>query len=102
MSMKPNGIRDQENDDGVREKFPHAGFVQRASAEIRKRPILAAAGAGAIGMALGGVVLSGWGRLAFVGVVGYFASELWRREGHIDIDHLVASLSNDLGQPTAR
>jgi hypothetical protein len=69
-----------------------ADFARQAAAEIRKRPVLATATAGTLGLVLGGVVFPSWGRLAFVATMGYFANEVWRREGRIQVDQLVAAL----------
>ncbi len=95
--MKPNGVRDQG--DCIRETksgaSKAAALVERATALVRKRPVVAAAAAGAVGGALGGLVFSGFGRLAFVAAAGYLTNELWRREGRIDIEALVASLSSE-------
>jgi hypothetical protein len=98
MSMRPNGVCG--HGDFVREPSDDASkmtrLIHRATALVRKRPVVAAAAAGALGAALGGLVFSGLGRLVFVGAAGYFVSDLWRREGRIDIETLVASLSSDV------
>ncbi|HSY21898.1 MAG TPA: hypothetical protein VK841_07280 [Polyangiaceae bacterium] len=79
--------------DAVRKQVTVAAdFARQAAAEIRKRPVLATATAGTLGLVLGGVVFPSWGRLAFVGTMGYFANEVWRREGRIQVDQLVAAL----------
>jgi hypothetical protein len=111
MDMIANGIRSHEGHEkppapspdvraraaayveAVRKQATIASdFTRQAAAEIRKRPVLATATAGALGLALGGVVLPSWGRLAFVATMGYFASEVWRREGRLQVDQLVAAL----------
>jgi hypothetical protein len=52
-------------------------------------------------MVLGGVVLPTWGRLAFVATVGYFANEVWRREGGVQVENLLAVLGrNDSTSPS--
>jgi hypothetical protein len=101
--MKPNGVRD--HGDCIRETgsgaSKTAALVERVHALVRKRPVVAAAAAGALGAALGGLVFSGFGRLAFMAAAGYLTNELWRREGRIDIETLVASLSSDLPDGSA-
>lgn len=52
---------------------------------VRERPLLAVAGATAIGATFGGVFFSRLGRLVFIAAVGYVANELWHREGRLDI-----------------
>jgi hypothetical protein len=60
---------------------------------IRERPLLVMSAAAGIGAALGGIVFSRLGRLAFFAVAGYVANELWHREGRLDIDDVIAKLS---------
>ncbi len=61
---------------------------------VRHRPFVAVAAAGAVGAVLGGLVFSRAGKLVFLAIAGYAANELWRREGRIDLQDLIARLSN--------
>jgi hypothetical protein len=114
MDMIANGIRSHEGHEKPAARTPNsanararalayadaarkqatlaADITRQAVAEIRKRPVLATATAGTLGLVLGGVVFPSWGRLAFVATMGYFANEVWRREGRIQVDQLVAAL----------
>jgi hypothetical protein len=66
---------------------------RRARAAVRERPLLCVAAATALGVALGGVFFAKLGRLAFAAVVGYVASEIWHREGRLDVGALVDHLA---------
>ncbi len=99
MFMRANGVGNHtEHDSGNSPAFPARAqeIVKETIAEIRRRPVLATAAAGTLGVVLGGLIVPTWGRLAFVAAVGYFANELWRREARVDIDRVMASLSGDL------
>src|SRR6202020_2525746 len=90
--------------DAVRKQLTlTADFARQAASEIRKRPVLATATAGTLGLVLGGAIFPSWGRLAFVATVGYFANEVWRHEGRIQVDQLVAALGQtpDPGDTTS-
>jgi hypothetical protein len=79
--------------DAVRKRVTLAvDWTQQAVVEIRKRPVLATATAGTLGLVFGGLVLPSLGRLAFVATMGYFANEVWRREGRVQVDRLAAAL----------
>jgi hypothetical protein len=60
---------------------------------VRERPLFIVAAASLVGAALGGIVFSRLGRLAFMAAVGYVANELWSREGRLDIDDVIRRLS---------
>ena len=70
---------------------------RRARAFVRERPLLCVAAATAMGAALGGVLFSRLGRLAFVAVAGYAANEVWHRESRIDVGALVERLAPNRG-----
>ncbi len=103
MDTRPNGVCDQGENGSPTEAHAQemraipraADFVRQAVSEIRKRPVLATAAAGTLGVVLGGLVVPGLGRLAFVATMGYFANELWRREGSAHVDELVAAFAGD-------
>ena len=69
-----------------------AVLVERLTELVKKRPLVALAGAGAIGALLGGVFLSRLGRLVFIAAAGYVANELWHREGRLDIQEVIENL----------
>jgi hypothetical protein len=48
---------------------------------VLERPILCAIGAGAIGAAIGGLLLGRAARLVFMGMLGYLASDLLNEDG---------------------
>ena len=52
---------------------------------VCERPMMAMLAGGTLGVALGGVVLSRLGRLAFVAALGYLAHEMWHRESRLDV-----------------
>ena len=60
---------------------------------VQAHPVLAVAIAATAGAAAGGLLLSQWGRLAFVAAVGYVGNDLWHREGRLDIDDIIEKLS---------
>jgi hypothetical protein len=68
---------------------------ERLRDAVRDRPLLTVATVGAAGAALGGLIFTRLGRLAFVAVAGYIANELLHREGGVRIDELVAKLSSE-------
>lgn len=111
MDMIANGIRSHEGHDKPSALPPElraraasyaetlgkrataaADFARKTVAEIQKRPVLATATAGTLGLVLGGIVFPSLGRLAFVATMGYFANEVWRREGRIQMDNLFTAL----------
>jgi hypothetical protein len=72
-----------------------AGIAGRVADLVHSQPLLAVAAAGAVGVALGGVVFSRLGRFAFLAIAGYVVSDLWRREGHLDVQELLGRLSGE-------
>lgn len=72
-----------------------AGIAGRVTDLVREQPLVAVAAAGAVGIALGGVVFSRLGRFAFLAIAGYVVSDLWRREGHLDVQDLLGRLSGE-------
>ena len=110
MDMIANGIRSHEGHDKPAAPLPDARaraeayaealrkqatvaakVARQAVAEIQRRPVLATATAGTLGLVLGGIVFPSLGRLAFVATMGYFANEVWRREGRVQVDQLIAA-----------
>jgi hypothetical protein len=57
---------------------------------VRSKPLLAFAGAGALGAALGGLFFPRLGRLAFLVVAGYAGNELLQRQRALDVDEVIA------------
>lgn len=55
---------------------------------VRTRPLLAFAGAGALGAALGGLLFPRLGRLAFLAVAGYAATGMLQRQRALDVDQV--------------
>ena len=72
-----------------------AGIAGRLKDLVREQPLLAVAAAGAVGMTFGGVVFSRMGRFLFLAIAGYVASDLWRREGQLDVMELLGRLSGE-------
>jgi hypothetical protein len=72
-----------------------AGIAGRVADLVHAQPLVAVAAAGAVGVALGGVVFSRLGRFAFLAIAGYVVSDLWRREGHLDVQELLGRLSGE-------
>lgn len=62
---------------------------------VRERPLVAMAGATALGALLGGVVFSKAGRLVFLALAGAVATEVWKSEGKIDVRGLLDKLTSD-------
>jgi hypothetical protein len=62
---------------------------------VRERPWLALAAAAAAGGMLGGVWWSRAGRLAFAATTGFFAHELWHRQGRFAVNDVVANLARE-------
>jgi hypothetical protein len=60
---------------------------------VRTRPLLAMAGAGTLGAALGGIFFPRLGRLAVVTVAGYVANGLLRGVAGTEIDRFIQELS---------
>ncbi len=60
---------------------------------VRQRPLLAVGAAAAAGTAIGGLLFPRVARLVFIAAAGYVGTELWRREGRIDVRELAAKLS---------
>jgi hypothetical protein len=96
--MTANGM---QGDPRVTSEFFQMALIDRTTAWIREKPVTATAAAGLFGAVLGGLVLSGWGRLAFVAVAGYFVNELWHREGRVDLEHLANAVGTS-AEPSAR
>jgi hypothetical protein len=65
---------------------------------MRAHPFATVTIAGALGMALGGVLLTRMGRFLFAAIAGYVANELWNREARLDVDKLLARLSQEREQ----
>ncbi len=59
----------------------------------RRRPLVAMVTAAILGVALGGVLFTGVGRLGAFAAAGYVANGLWRREGRLGIEGISAGLS---------
>ena len=57
---------------------------------VRTQPLLAFAGAGALGAALGGLLFPRVGRLAFLAVAGYAATGMLQRQRALDVDEVIA------------
>jgi hypothetical protein len=55
---------------------------------VRTKPLVAFAGAGLVGAAFGGLLFPRLGRLIFLAVAGYAASELLQRQREQDVDEL--------------
>lgn len=62
---------------------------------VRDRPWLAVAAAAAAGGMLGGIWWSRAGRLAFAATTGFFAHEVWLRQGRFAMDDVVARLARE-------
>ncbi|HXN33828.1 MAG TPA: hypothetical protein VN894_18290 [Polyangiaceae bacterium] len=67
--------------------------IRRLEDLVRTRPLVAVAGAGALGAVLGGVLFSRLGRLALVAATAYVANGLWHRKGRLHIDEFIEGLS---------
>ncbi|MDP9033768.1 MAG: hypothetical protein M3O50_03100 [Myxococcota bacterium] len=59
---------------------------------VRKRPLVTLAAAGAAAT-VAGLLMPRVARLAFVAAAGYIGSELWRREGRMDMRELAKKLA---------
>jgi len=59
---------------------------------VRERPFVALGIAGALGLLVGGVIVSRHARLLFLATVGYVANELWHRRGRLDLDDVIAKV----------
>jgi hypothetical protein len=60
---------------------------------VRTKPLVAFAGAGAIGVLLGGLLFPRIGRLAFLAVAGFVANGLLQRQRDLDIEEVVTRAS---------
>ncbi|MDP9151707.1 MAG: hypothetical protein M3O36_17430 [Myxococcota bacterium] len=69
-----------------------AALVERVRDFVRKRPLVTLAAAGAVAT-VGGLLMPRTARLVFVAAAGYVGSELWRREGRIDMGELARKFS---------
>jgi hypothetical protein len=61
----------------------------RATRFVKEQPMLAVVGAGVLGAIVGGVLLRRTGRLLFMTAAGFVLTELWKREGHVDVRGLL-------------
>jgi len=59
---------------------------------VRERPLVALGVAGALGLLVGGAIVSRSARLLFLATVGYVANELWHRRGRLDLDDVIAKV----------
>ena len=62
---------------------------------VRGRPWLAVGAAAAAGGVLGGICWSRAGRLAFAATTGFFAHEVWLRQGRFAVNDVVARLARE-------
>ena len=70
----------------------------RVEALIRQRPLVAVAGAAALGAVLGGVAFTKAGRLVFIAAAGALATEVWKSEGKIDVRGILDELTREDGE----
>jgi hypothetical protein len=61
---------------------------------VRSQPLVAFAGAGVLGAALGGVFFPRLGRLAFLAAAGYVGNHLLQRQRALDVDEVVGARSH--------
>lgn len=77
----------------MREAPPGLIRVSGVTALLKERPLLALAGAGLLGAALGGLVFSRAARLLFVAAGAFAAAEIWKQSGGLDVRELLDRVS---------
>jgi len=83
-----------ENDRPRGKRSAEARLLARWREMVRHRPLLAITAAAAVGAALGGLLFTRTGRLAFFAAAGFVANELWHSERRIELSELIADISS--------
>ncbi|HXX69015.1 MAG TPA: hypothetical protein VEK07_17645 [Polyangiaceae bacterium] len=67
---------------------------------VQRRPLLSVTAVAAVGAALGGLLFTRMGRLAFFAAAGYAANELWHSERRLELGELIANISRTPARPS--